>query len=1140
MRWLRVLIVVLSVSAVSVGSAAAAVVMENDTLRVEMSDDAPRIERIVHRPTGEQLPGPGDLIADWRIEFDGGAVDLSDCEITLAVAESMPVQPSWRVDTGRGVSFTVRAMLASDHLRLWVTDIEGPLRQVRFNEPWLSVTGDWTLASAEMMHGGVLSEACTEAESADRADWVVLSNGRVAATIQSNLWRFPNLIRRRGGACGLGSNDWQYALAGGHTTDPFDIVISVVGDLNGDGGADWQDGCIFLQGHQPGDAWKMDEALDLTERMLLGWVGIESAGESNGMNATFPQVLDIIRRQYYLTAGEPTAMGLAGWAYWGWDSEYPACEEGSRRAGGNAALAELCREAWRYGSQVSLCINHDDAYRHSPAWDPNILCTNRDGSPKIYMYWHGGLAYHICPYKDWTTGHVQQRIDTMFDFGMAGSCYIDVLSAALDKNSQGPGGDITWMDNLWAKFNIADYYWRNGLKLYSEHARYPFVGRILGGLNNRETGLDAADATKAPMPAFILHGYMNNFFSATRYGRAGRLLLGIVPNIGGHVNSPADEHLDLIYLQALPARTYVRQRMRSFDFDGERFTVTYDGGAEVTMAADGSDLHVVVDGREIADDTSCFVPRDEQSYWAYSTEVQTKSWPMPDGWSAEDVRVFALSAEGRHEEIIGFQRSEDGQLTLKMFSRVPLLVTAGQDVVPVGTDDYGRMQRRNPRPFVTDTPAAALRPPVTTGELPDGRRWELIRSSDVPADYTDKVHRRMDTLRITDGEEIVDIPVMGPAGEAVYDAARGQLIVASGAFNYDNVQFVDIESQRVVGMVPLVPQCWGDNMRLALGGDVLYVLAPNTRTVAAIRLDVPWPEASAQWAARVFEEGTDPRDPEAALDEFLRVRWDRLRAFHDLGFEAEWIVSRGTGFTAGRFDGQLSVAVTATAGPWQPEDEVAVAGPPHENLARAMEIPRERIVATNLPGDAQPWWLTLPREKHHIVPEPAPEHGYRFFSVSPRYPTEAEAREHAALIVAIRFSNRMQGRTTGALIDFGERRGLPRGSLRSGHDYWMIAKIFARTVITPEAVMDLPANQWYVETLAMPDGSTMYRAGLETVIPNETFERVYLGALEAERQWYLAAAERTDDAERARLYRDFARLYEDAATETLPIDWLAE
>ena len=179
-----------------------------------------------------------------------------------------------------------------------------------------------------------------------KADWAVLSNGKVALSIQNTLIRWPDVVRQEGGMCGLGSGEWQYALKDGHKSPMYQVAIGVVGDLNGDKTADWQDGCIFLQRHVPG-------ALpELIHTMLLGWVGVEDS-EGNSMNATFPQVGDIIRRQYNITAGEPTAMGLAGWCYWGWDSEYPACEEACAAPAATRGWW-LCKDAWRYGRPGEL------------------------------------------------------------------------------------------------------------------------------------------------------------------------------------------------------------------------------------------------------------------------------------------------------------------------------------------------------------------------------------------------------------------------------------------------------------------------------------------------------------------------------------------------------------------------------------------------------------------------------------------------------------------------------------------------------------------------------------------------------------------------------------------------------------------
>lgn len=1116
-----------------------------DTLQVELRPDAPRVVSITHRPSGARIDGPGAMTGDWEILTPGGAVKLSQATVSVDAEDAAA---RYAVDTGRDVRFDVVFRAAGDEVVQTIERIEGDLRGIRFGgEPLVSVTsasGGWTLATAEMMTGGRLSNAL--AGSGRRAaDWVVLSNGKVAVSVQNTIIRDPNVVRQERGMCGLAPNDWQYALKGDWHAPLYRAVIGVVADLNADRQVDWQDGAIFLQRHVPG------ELPDLIDRGILGWVGVEDAA-NNGMNATFPQVADIIRRQYHITAGEPTYMGLAGWCYWGWDSEYPAAEEASRRAGGNAGLVELCRDAWRYSSQISLCINFDDAYMHSPAWDLDIMCTHPDGSPHVYMYWAGGLAYHVCPYKDVTTGQAFDRIETMLDFGTAGSCYIDVLSAALDKTSEGPGGTITMLDNLVAKFQIADYYWSHGVKLYSEHCKYPFVGRILGGLNNTHTGLDT-DRTRIPMPAFILHGKMNNFWSATSYGRSGRLLLGIVPNIGGNVFTPGADELDAIFLHLLPARTFVRERMTRFQNSGTHFRVDYTGGTWVSMRAGGGELKVISHGRQIADNTTSFVPREKGGYWAYSSESRDMTYPLPEGWSAERIRVFALNRDGRHEEVFGVASVRDGNLVLRMFARVPCLVTDGEDLVAVASEDYGRFARRvGSSDFAPQAPAPApapagngLRIVGSAVQTPHGTAV-AIRRHENPAAYRDKRTRPKDAVLLFDGsgELTREIPILGPVTDLVYDERRGQLIAGMGAFNYDGLQFIDPQAGRVVGLLPLVPESWGEDLKLAVSGDVLYVAAPQTANVAAVALDVPWPQAAARWAARIFEEGTDPRDPEAAMDEFLRVRWDRLRSVHQLGMAPRAMDPLPDGGVrvhvadteAGPF---TRIDLVPTDGPWVPWEEAGDRPAPFPRLARALELPRERIVATSLPGNAQPWWLTLPREKHHIVPEPQPANAFMLPSVGPRYETVEAAREHAALVAALRCRNILREKTTMPLVWLGERRGVDRGALRSGYDFWMVAYMYARDLMTPEWVMGIvPEDAWYVETLEMPDGRTLYRAGLLAIVPADRFEEVYRQALAGEEQWYRQAAERESDPQRRKQLEDFAALFE-AAPREARVNWMA-
>jgi hypothetical protein len=236
-------------------------------------------------------------------------------------------------------------------------------------------------------------------------------------------------------------------------------------------------------------------------------------------------------------------------------------------------------------------------------------------------------------------------------------------------------------------------------------------------------------------------------------------------------------------------------------------------------------------------------------------------------------------------------------------------------------------------------------------------------------------------------------------------------------------------------------------------------------------------------------------------------------------------------------DPQWDVTIAPVAGPWKPEAKNGEFPAPFPRLARALALPREKIVATNQPGNRPVWWLDQPEEKHRTGLEPTPADSQRMYCVSPRYPTVAEAKRHAALIAAIRTRNWVRSRTTGPLAQLGERRGVNRSHLRSGRDFWMVGYCYVRDNVFPETIMNLETNDWYVETIEMPDGRTLYRAGLQVDVPVALVQRIWDKALAGEAKWYRNAAATADDPARKKEWTEFAELFEDAATE-VSIDWI--
>ncbi len=199
--------------------------------------------------------------------------------------------------------------------------------------------------------------------------------------LRSSLFINQRLIRGQRGQVdehARKQNDYQQWLV-----DPVDMphcsVAIAIGDVNGDGVVNWQDGAIETR-----------QILNtiMGSEIIPDAVGWRIAQNFSGQAGNpFLTTLDNCKRLYLQTDGLGQAVINKGFQNEGHDSAWPDFWDIGRRMGGAEEfiyLLDVCKE---YGVHMGVHINTSDLYPESKAMSEDIVIRNSDGSLLFGWNW---------------------------------------------------------------------------------------------------------------------------------------------------------------------------------------------------------------------------------------------------------------------------------------------------------------------------------------------------------------------------------------------------------------------------------------------------------------------------------------------------------------------------------------------------------------------------------------------------------------------------------------------------------------------------------------------------------------------------------------------------------------------------------
>ena len=434
---------------------------------------------------------------------------------------------------------------------------------------------------------------------------------------------------------------------------------------------DWMDGASLLRDRVTARPPK------LYDHAVIYKIFCDSPGANNF--TTFDQALNLVRRMGNLVDGAPQIAYLVGWQHHGHDTGYPDVFTVNARLGGIERLVADMKKAADYNAVLSFHDNYDDAYESSPAWNPDFIARDTSANLMKGGVWAGGQSYIHSFYK-YGTGPAQDRIRrTLAMYPIRSSYHIDVLSAVPLRRDYNPQSPTSGAKSVEGKIAIVKEFNKYGIDVTSEGFTAPFVG-VIGHAWNliRGRSIDFAGQQRIPFVPFVFHGRATwGGAQPTTEDIPDALLYGATFSADFSKTTPQSTLTADYYLLAVPWLTLRDREMTSYQAHGTIRHVDYGPKTSVEVDDSGPHYRVVVDGRPISVDFTCFAPGWRRGSWiAYSRAGGLLDYPAPKGWTnPSKLKAVELTQEGPGSSVP--VQLEAGHIKLDTKPGTPYRVTYG-------------------------------------------------------------------------------------------------------------------------------------------------------------------------------------------------------------------------------------------------------------------------------------------------------------------------------------------------------------------------------------------------------------------------------------------------------------------------------
>lgn len=440
-------------------------------------------------------------------------------------------------------------------------------------------------------------------------------------------------------------------------TTSLSAKLTILADYDQDGDIDWIDGAKFLRN-------QVKAVPD--PRYVSSWITKVVRYESD--KNIFDQ-LNTIEKLYHLTDHNKIYGYLVGYnpkifSIFGTegdlDPQWASLDD----------LKQVFETAQKsYNTFLSFNDVYLDYYPGTPRYDPDLRVVNPDG--EFVGGWplpDYSAAYKADPYEYALQVGLQRVGDTMSLYPIKESHHIDAFHFRPDKDHSLASPSSHEKNRRGIKL-IIDEFNKYGVDITAEGLTGFFVGPGTGWFLDtprilEDDNLPWSGAEPIPLIEFIYHGktlyglyediYYDDGLSPEQlyiYTFLEPLLLGA--SSASHITftEPDDLELDKFYLIDLPWMALNRRFMQDYVANGSYRKITYDNNTFVEINYDSNTYTVKVDGKIIGQNYTTFFPKNRNTYLIFSRFAKRLNYPLPHRWTADKTRLMRLNESGNDQNV---------------------------------------------------------------------------------------------------------------------------------------------------------------------------------------------------------------------------------------------------------------------------------------------------------------------------------------------------------------------------------------------------------------------------------------------------------------------------------------------------------
>jgi hypothetical protein len=231
------------------------------------------------------------------------------------------------------------------------------------------------------------------------------------------------------------------------------------------------------------------------------------------------------------------------------------------------------------------------------------------------------------------------------------------------------------------KFALVEQARALGVDIASEQLRYPFIGRLSLTMNGPTFSKCPFGGEAIPLAATV-------YRRAAIWGDDGASAFDPGPNLFWNNRSSQWYQGDsdpmriaeFYFLIGLPFSKLHDLPVEDYSHRGGVRRLKLSGGAEITLADDGTTYTAVFNGATIAKSGTTACPIDADRIAFFARDAETLTYPLPDGWGAEEIVAKALLVEGPRPHSASVQA---GSIAVGVPARTPVIVYRNAAVAAV-------------------------------------------------------------------------------------------------------------------------------------------------------------------------------------------------------------------------------------------------------------------------------------------------------------------------------------------------------------------------------------------------------------------------------------------------------------------------